>query len=85
MQLFQNQPNPFNAQTVIRYELIEAGPTSLTVSDMLGRKVATLVDEMKDAGVYEARFDANAFASGIYFYYLSTPSQFMQRRMILTK
>ncbi len=85
VQLFQNQPNPFNAQTVIRYELIETGPTSLTVSDMLGRRMATLVDETKDAGIYEARFDATTFSSGVYFSVLRTPTMTLSRVMSVVK
>jgi hypothetical protein len=85
VQLFQNQPNPFNAQTVIRYELIEKGPTSLTVSDMLGRRIATLVDETKDAGSYEVRFDATAFSSGVYFSVLRTPTITISRLMSVMK
>jgi hypothetical protein len=85
VQLFQNQPNPFNAQTVIRYELIESSPTSLTMSDMLGRRIATLLDETKDAGVYEARFDATTMASGMYFCILQTPTAVKHRMMQIIK
>ena len=85
VQLFQNQPNPFNAQTVIRYELIEMGPTQIFVTDILGRKIATLVDETKDAGVYEARFDAMTLPSGLYFCILETPTVMKQRMMQVIK
>jgi hypothetical protein len=85
VQLFQNQPNPFNAQTVIRYELIETGPTSLTVSDILGRRVATLVDETKNAGNYESRFDATTLPSGLYFCILKTPTAVKHRMMQVVK
>jgi hypothetical protein len=70
---------------VIRYELIESGPTSLIVSDILGRRIATLVDETKDAGVYEARFDAAQLASGVYFSVLRTPTVWQYRIMQVVK
>ena len=85
VQLFQNQPNPFNAQTVIRYELIEKGMTQLFVLDMLGRKVATLVDEVKNGGSFEARFDAAVLPSGVYFSMLRTPTVTLSRLMTVMK
>ena len=83
--LHPNSPNPFNAQTVIRYELIETGPTSLTVADMLGRRVATLVNESKVAGTYEARFDATTLPSGMYFCVLQTTTVVKHRMMQVMK
>ena len=70
--LFQNYPNPFNPSTRISYSLPNSGFVSLTVHDMLGREVETLVNEFQEAGIYAAHFDASKFASGIYFYKLQT-------------
>jgi len=70
--LFQNYPNPFNPSTRISYSLPNSGFVSLTVHDMLGREIETLVNEFQEAGIYAAHFDASKFASGIYFYKLQT-------------
>ena len=65
--LEQNYPNPFNPVTTIRYSIPQAGTVSLRIYDVLGRKVATLVDQEVAEGTYEARWDASGIASGIYF------------------
>jgi hypothetical protein len=72
--LNQNYPNPFNPVTVIRYELPEASAVKLQVFDMLGRVVATLVNERRDAGIYEVSFNASSLSSGTYFYRLESRS-----------
>ena len=66
--LSQNYPNPFNPSTMINYQLPTDGHVTLVVSDVLGREVRTLVNEVKNAGSYEVKFDASSLASGIYFY-----------------
>jgi hypothetical protein len=71
--LQQNYPNPFNPTTQIPYE-IPVGTrhaVSLRVYDVLGREVATLVDEVKQPGTYAVKFDGSGLASGVYFYRLS--------------
>jgi hypothetical protein len=72
--LFQNRPNPFNAMTMIEYEVIENGPTRLLVMDMYGRTVATIVDEVVKPGKYSIAFDAGALPSGTYLTVLQTPT-----------
>ena len=90
--LSQNYPNPFNPVTVIHYTIAGArgqGPgtskTMLVVYDVLGRQVATLVNEVKAPGSYEANFDASGLASGVYIYRLSAGSFAQSRKMILMK
>ncbi|HTY01379.1 MAG TPA: T9SS type A sorting domain-containing protein [Bacteroidota bacterium] len=68
--LAQNYPNPFNPTTTIKFELPKALQVSLTVFDMLGRQVSVLLNEKRDAGIYEVEFEGSNLASGVYFYRL---------------
>jgi fibronectin type 3 domain-containing protein len=89
--LAQNYPNPFNPATVIKYQLPAFSTVRLSVYDILGREVATLVDGVKEAGFYTATFDGSKVASGIYFTRLVALPQnggqpFVQvKKMLLTK
>jgi uncharacterized Ntn-hydrolase superfamily protein len=83
--LFQNSPNPFNPSTVISYQLPRNGNASLTVYDVLGNQVATLVDEFRPAGKYKVEFDAAKLPSGIYFYKLQVENFLDTKKMILIK
>ncbi len=85
--LAQNYPNPFNPSTTIRFGIPagEAGETTLKVFDMLGREVATLVNERLAAGMYSVRFETQGLASGMYLYRLSSGSFVETRKMLLTK
>ncbi|MDD8018556.1 MAG: YCF48-related protein [Bacteroidota bacterium] len=69
-ELYQNYPNPFNPTTVISYQLSVTSYVSLKVYDLLGRDVATLVDELKSAGKYFVQWKSFSLSSGIYFYRL---------------
>jgi hypothetical protein len=66
--LNQNYPNPFNPVTVISYSIGEYSHVSLEVFDIIGRRVAILIDENQQAGRYEIPFDASGLASGLYLY-----------------
>lgn len=80
--LDQNFPNPFNPTTVIRYSLPAVSQVRLAVFDMLGRQVSELVNEKKEAGSYEVKFDATGLASGVYFYRIEAGT-FVQTRKLL--
>lgn len=80
-----NYPNPFNPTTVIRYSLLKPGQVILRVYDVLGREVATLVNEHQGAGVHSATFDGSRLASGVYFYRLTAPGVNLVKKMLLTK
>ena len=83
--LSQNRPNPFNALTVIEYELIEHGPTRLSIVDLLGRPVAILVDAVAEAGRHSVTFDASSLASGTYLCILQTPTVQKMKLMEVVK
>ena len=84
-ELEQNYPNPFNPSTVISYQLAVNSNVTLKVYDLLGREVAVLVNERKDAGRYSVQWSASRFSSGIYFYFLSAGKFQETKRMILLK
>ncbi len=77
--------NPFRASTTLRYALPEGGPVTLTVYDVLGRRVATLVDREQAAGRYTATFDGARLASGAYFVRLRVGDQVQMRRVQLVR
>lgn len=83
--LNQNYPNPFNPSTQIAFSTTKEGPVSLRVYDILGREVATLVNENRKAGEYTERFDGSRFATGVYVYALQTAEGRLTSRMILSK
>jgi hypothetical protein len=83
--LNQNYPNPFNPTTMISFTLNRSEAVKLSVYDLTGRLIATLVDGMMPAGVTNINFSANGLASGVYIYRLETPSTSMTKRMTLLK
>lgn len=83
--LEQNYPNPFNPSTVISYQLPVAGEVTLKVYDLLGREVATLVDEYKPAGRYEVEFNGLYLSSGVYFYQLISNGFIQTRKMTILR
>ena len=83
--LFQNYPNPFNPETKITFDIIKNGLTKLTVFDITGRTINTLVNQNLDAGKYEYFLNASALPSGIYFYKLESGNFVQTKRMILIK
>ncbi len=83
--LEQNYPNPFNPTTAISYQLTAVSQVSLTIFDLLGREVATLVNERKAPGTYEARWDAAGRASGVYFYRLKAGEYVATKKLVLLR
>ena len=87
--LSQNYPNPFNPSTIIEYQIPKNEFVSLKIYDMLGRNVATLVNEQKAAGNYLVQFNTdelpNKLTSGVYFYTLRTGSFVKTKKLILMK
>lgn len=83
--LFQNYPNPFNLSTVISYQLSVVSSVTLDVYDVLGRRLRTLVDEEKPAGMYTVQFDASGLTSGVYYYRLGTGSFSHTRILVVLK
>lgn len=83
--LNQNFPNPFNPTTTINYTIAETGNVNLVVYDILGRRVATLVNEIQSTGRYNVNFDATRLSSGTYIYRLETNGQVATKKMMLIK
>ena len=81
----QNYPNPFSEQTTIRYSLPAQKHVQLEVYDILGRKVATLVDDVQPKGVYPEKFNAEGLASGIYIYRITIDGEVTTKKMTLIK
>ncbi len=85
IELFQNYPNPFNPVTVISYQLPVHSEVRLEVFDLLGRRVAVLVDGILEAGAHEAAFDASNLASGVYIYRIQAGDFVQSKKMLLMK
>jgi hypothetical protein len=83
--LSQNYPNPFNPSTNIKYQITDNKFVTLKVYDILGKEVATLVNEKQNAGTYEATFDGSKLTSGIYFYKLTCEDFSETKKMLMIK
>jgi len=83
--LLQNYPNPFNPTTEIRFSVPITAQVRLSVYNMIGQLVETIVNEEKSAGNYSARFEASRFSSGVYLYRLEAGNFSETRSMILVK
>jgi hypothetical protein len=83
--LHQNYPNPFNPATTVSFDLPAREQVRLEVFDILGRRVAVLVDSEMSPGSHQVRFDASRLSSGVYLYRLSTASAVLTRKMTLIK
>lgn len=83
--LEQNYPNPFNPSTSIQYQVSSISNVSLAVYDILGKEVATLIDEHKSAGKYEVEFNASQLSSGVYLYQLTAGNFIVTKKMVLLR
>ena len=83
--LSQNYPNPFNPETAISYQLSAVSNVKLRVYDLLGRVVATIVDEMLPAGRYTVKWNAGRAASGVYLLRLSAGDFHATRKIVLMR
>ncbi len=83
--LTQNYPNPFNPGTTIQYAIPKAVHVTLNVYDVLGRRVATIIDEFHNAGTYRRYFDASHLSSGMYFYRIEADEFVEVKRMMYVR
>jgi photosystem II stability/assembly factor-like uncharacterized protein len=83
--LYQNYPNPFNPTSNIKYQITNNKFVTLKIFDILGKEVATLVNEKQTAGMYEVTFNSGGLASGVYFYKLQAGDFSEVKKMILIK
>ena len=83
--LLQNYPNPFNPTTQITFTLPQSSLVRLEVFDMIGRKVATLIDEVIPSGINTVPFNANGLSSGTYIYRINTGNLIITKKMMLIK
>jgi photosystem II stability/assembly factor-like uncharacterized protein len=83
--LEQNFPNPFNPTTNFQFRISDFGSVSLKVYDILGKEIATLVDEEKAAGIYQVEFNASHLSSGAYFFVLHSGKYKMTKKMMVLK
>ena len=85
-ELKQNYPNPFNPTTLISYQIPNAAFVKLTIYDILGRKINTLVNEFQNSNLYSKEFDANGLPSGVYFYRLKAGDHVvLTKKMLLIR
>jgi hypothetical protein len=83
--LFQNYPNPFNPRTAIGFQVTAYSHVRLSVYDLLGREVTTLVNEVKQPGTYEVTWDAGGFSSGVYLYRLQAGGYVETKKLVLLR
>jgi len=83
--LYQNYPNPFNPVTIIKYDIVKVQDVKVTIYDILGREVKTLVNEQQQPGSYTIKWDASNVSSGVYFYQLKSKDYINTKKMILLK
>lgn len=83
--LYQNYPNPFNPTTTIKYSVPEEQFVSIKLYNSLGQEIVAIVEEVKQAGFYQIKFDASYLPSGIYFYNMKSRNIFNAQKMILQK
>lgn len=83
--LYNNYPNPFNAETMIKYSLLKDGFVSIKVYDVSGRELTTLISKVQRAGEYLVRFNGNSFSTGVYFYRMESNGFVQSKKFVLVK
>jgi type IX secretion system substrate protein len=83
--LLQNYPNPFNPLTAINYELSDFSNVNLSIFNINGKKITTLVNSSQESGSYTVHFDASMLSGGVYFYRLQTENWTDTKKMLLLK
>jgi Fe-S cluster assembly iron-binding protein IscA len=83
--LYSNYPNPFNPSTMIKYQLPMASDVDLSIYNLLGQKVATLINELQGAGSHQVEWDASRFSSGVYYYRIEAGEFQDVKKMVLLK
>lgn len=83
--LFPAYPNPFNPETKIKFDIPKLSHVKITIFDILGREVTTLINEVKEPGYYESIFDGSMYSSGIYFYRFESDYYVDSKKMVLIK
>ncbi len=83
--LYQNFPNPFNPSTTINFDIIKSGDVKIVIYDILGREVKTIVNEYAEPGKYKVVFNADNFASGLYFYKITTNEFTDVKKLLIVK
>ena len=83
--LSQNYPNPFNPSTVINYGIPKTSMVKITVFDILGREVGTLINDLQQPCSYSVKFDASNLASGVYMYKIQAGDFTDTKKMLLVK
>lgn len=84
-ELSQNYPNPFNPSTIISWKMAASDHVSIKVYDILGNDIATLVNEVKPAGIFQIEFDGSGLSSGTYFYKITSSNFTVIKKMSLIK
>ncbi|MGB5846869.1 MAG: T9SS type A sorting domain-containing protein, partial [Ignavibacteriaceae bacterium] len=83
--LYQNYPNPFNPTTKIKYSVPKSEIVQIKVYDILGRELQTILNDFKQAGAYEIKFDATGLPSGVYFYQIKAGNFVETKKMVLLR
>ncbi len=84
-EIYQNYPNPFNPNTKVGFHIPESGKVNVSVYNVLGQKIITLVDGIRKMGYHSVEFNGNGLATGMYFYVVRFNEQFQSKRMLLVK
>ena len=84
-EIYQNYPNPFNPNTKVGFHIPENGKVNVSIYNVLGQKVETLVNGHREKGFHSVEFNGNSLASGMYFYVVRFNDQYQSKKMLLIK